>query len=127
MQDILSMLNSLRRPRLLIRAARFGTRDYRRERHLQRILGYGGLPRPATALMRLMELEREQEDNRQADDASYSLSRHLDLLIAMMGEAELLRRTRADEAAKADWLAADTAAPNAGLRALRPEAEVQVT
>ncbi|WP_158963793.1 DUF6477 family protein [Chachezhania sediminis] len=96
MQDILSMLNGLRRPRLLIRAARFGARDYRRERHLQRLLGYGGLPRPASALMRLMELEREQDLRRLTDDASYSLPRHVDLLIAMMGEAEILRTARAE-------------------------------
>ena len=31
MQDILSLLSSLRRPRLLIRAARIGADDYRRE------------------------------------------------------------------------------------------------
>ena len=64
MQDLLSMLNTIRRPRLLIRAARIGAQDYRRDRHLQRLLGYGGLPRPAAALMRLIELERELEVSR---------------------------------------------------------------
>ncbi|UWQ89627.1 hypothetical protein K3727_12430 [Rhodobacteraceae bacterium M382] len=95
MQDILSMLSSLRRPRLLIRAARIGARDYCRTRHLQRLLGYGAIPRPAAALMRLVELEREMDDARRAEEAGYSLTRHLDLLIAMMGEAQVLKATRA--------------------------------
>ncbi len=94
MQDILSMLNTLRRPRLLIRAARIGSQDYRRERHLQRLLGYGALPRPAAALLRLMEIEREMNEQRNGDEAGYSLTRHLDILIAMMGEAQLLRAMR---------------------------------
>lgn len=94
MQDVLSMLNTIRRPRLLIRAARLGARDYRRDRHLQRLLGYGQLPRPASALMRLMDLERAQNDMRREDDAGYSLPRHLDVLIAIMGEAGLMQATR---------------------------------
>lgn len=94
MQDLLTMLTTLRRPRLLIRAARLGVQDYRRDRHLQRLLGYGSLPRPAAALMRLMEMERAMNEQRQNDDAGYSLPRHLDVLIAMMGEAQLLRAAR---------------------------------
>lgn len=94
MQDVLSMLNSLRRPRLLIRAARIGARDYSRDRHLGRLLGYGGLPRPASALMRLIDLERGLNDLRRSEDAGYSLPRHLDVLIAMMGEAQLFAATR---------------------------------
>ena len=95
MQDILSMLNALRRPRLLIRAARIGAQDYSRDRHLKRLLGYGSLPRPAVALMQLMELERALDDQRREEDAGYSLTRHLDVLIAIMGEARVLAATRA--------------------------------
>ena len=95
MQDVLSILNALHRPRLLIRAARAGAADYNRKRHLQRILGYGALPRTAPALMRLIELERGLNDARKEDDAGYSLPRHLDVLIAMMGEAQLLRAMQA--------------------------------
>ncbi|MFC4671741.1 DUF6477 family protein [Seohaeicola nanhaiensis] len=94
MQDILTILNRLRRPRLLIRAARIGAREYSRDRHLRRLLGYTTLPRPASALLRLMDLERDLDDRRRQDDAGYSLSRHLDLLIAMMGEAQLVAATR---------------------------------
>jgi hypothetical protein len=95
MQDLTTMLSTLRRPRLLIRAARHGVQDYRRDRHLPRILGYGTLPRPAASLMRLMELERDLDERRRSDDAGYSVIRHLDLLIAMMGEAQLLKASHA--------------------------------
>lgn len=91
MQDLLTMLSGLNRPRLLVRAARSGASDYRRDRHLQRILGYGALPRPAPALMKLMDLEADLDDLRRAGDHAYSLVQHLDVLIAMMGEARLLR------------------------------------
>ena len=77
----------------MIRAARIGAQEYCRDRHLRRLLGYGALPRPAAALMRLIELERGQDEQRRDDDAGYSLTRHLDILIAMMGEAQLLRAT----------------------------------
>jgi len=91
MQDILSMLNALHRPKLMMRAARIGAQDYRRAVHLPRILGYGALPRHGAALIKLMEMEAAMEDQRTGADASYSLIRHLDLLIAMVAEARVLR------------------------------------
>lgn len=91
MQDILTMLNQLRRPRLMIRAARHGAADYRRERHLQRLLGYGRLPGSGAALMRLIEMEAALEEQRRENDAAYGVTRHLDIMIAIMAEAALLR------------------------------------
>lgn len=94
MKDVLSMLNDLRRPRLLIRAARIGAQDYRRAPHLNRILGFGSLPRPGAALMHLMELEAELDSRRRIEDAGYSVSRHVEVLTAMMGEARLMREAQ---------------------------------
>lgn len=91
----MSMITTLRRPRLLTRAAKIGAQDYDRDRHLQRILGYGALPGPGAALMRLMEMERDVNTQRQEDDAAYSLVRHLDLMIALIGEAQLYQASRA--------------------------------
>ena len=79
--------------RLLIRAARIGAQDYRRNPHLHRLLGYGALPRPGAALVRLMEIEADLDEQRAAEDAAYSVSRHVEVLTAMMGEAHLLRGT----------------------------------
>ncbi|WP_338055953.1 DUF6477 family protein [Ruegeria marisrubri] len=91
----MTQLSTLRRPRLLIRAARIGAREYNRDRHLQRLLGYGTLPIPGSALMKLMDMERQVDDLRREEDAAYSLVRHLDLLIALMGEAQLYQASRA--------------------------------
>ncbi|WP_323769182.1 DUF6477 family protein [Antarctobacter sp.] len=91
MKDILGLLNDLRRPRILIRASRIGAQDYRRNPHLHRLIGYGALPRPGAALMRLMEMEADLDDKRLKDDAAYSVSRHVEVLTAMMGEARILR------------------------------------
>lgn len=91
MQDLLSMLNALHRPRLLMRAARIGAQEYRRAGHLPRLLGYGVLPRHAPAILKLMEIEADLEDRRAEADTSYSLVRHVDVLIAIIGEARELR------------------------------------
>ena len=91
MQDILSMLHALRRPSLLMRAARIGADDYRRNTHLPRLLGYGVLPRHGSALIKLMELEAGLNDQRLTSNTSYSLVKHVDILIAMVGEARVMR------------------------------------
>jgi hypothetical protein len=94
MQDVLTMMSKLTRPRLLIRAARIGADDYRRDRRLQRILGYGRSLRSTEALLKLMEIEVAMNQMRSDADASYSLVQHVDILIAMMGEARILRATQ---------------------------------
>ncbi|WP_300029951.1 DUF6477 family protein [uncultured Roseobacter sp.] len=94
MQDVLSMLHALRRPPLLMRAARIGADDYRRATHLPRLLGYGHLPRHSAALLRLMELEANLNSQRLASDTGYSLVRHVDILIAMLGEARVLKASQ---------------------------------
>lgn len=94
MKDILGHLNTLKRPRLLIRAARAGAGDYSRTQHLPRHFGYGKLPRTAVALMFLAEKEARLDEQRREGDAGYSLVSHVDTLIAMMGEAQLLRASR---------------------------------
>jgi hypothetical protein len=42
-----------------------------------------------------MDMEREQNTLRKEEDAAYSLVRHLDLLIALLGEAQLYQASRA--------------------------------
>ena len=91
MQDVLSYMSTLNRPRLLVRAARIGAQEYRRDLHLPRLLGHSRLPRSGDALMRLSELESEVNARRLREDAGYSLTRHIDILIAMVAEARLLR------------------------------------
>lgn len=91
MQDVLSYLSQLNRPRLLVRAARIGTQDYRREVHLPRLLGVAQSPKSGDALLRLSEIESNLNEKRLAQDASYSLTKHVDILIAIVAEARILR------------------------------------
>ncbi len=98
MTDALLTLESIRRPRLLIRTARIGTAEYRRNVHLRRLLGVSTLPRSETALKHLIEIEQGMEGQRNACTASYSISRHIEVLVAMMGEAQLLRALAINEA-----------------------------
>ena len=91
MLDVLTMLQCLHRPRLLMRAARIGAEDYRRAAHLPRLLGYGTLPRHTQALMRLMEIESELNAQRLEDESAYNLLRHIDILIAIVGEARIMQ------------------------------------
>lgn len=91
MTDLLSMLNQLRRPRILIEAARFGLAEYRRETALRRLLGDARLPGNGAALAALMEIEDTLDEQRRRHDAGYSATRHVDVMIAIMGEARLMR------------------------------------
>lgn len=91
MQDLLTQLSHLRRPRLLIRAARIAAQDYRRDTRLPRLLGYGVTPRSGDALMRLMAMEAGLNEKRETGDASYNIAGHVEVLTALMGESRLLR------------------------------------
>ncbi len=95
MIDILNRLDRLRRPRLLIRAARIGAEDYRRDIHLPRLLGHGGLPRHIKALSHLMEIEAALDANRRAQEANYSMIQHVEVMIAVIAEARILRASQA--------------------------------
>ncbi len=91
MCDVLQQLNALKRPKLLINAARIGSMEYRRETHLHRHLKESGPLHSHHALERLIELESELDAKRTGATAGYSVARHVELLIAMMGEARILR------------------------------------
>lgn len=89
MRDTLDHVTALRRPRLLIRAARHGLANYSRERTLARVLETqsGSSER---VLKELIQTEAELEATRKEGDVGYSVARHLEVLIALMGEARLL-------------------------------------
>lgn len=94
MTDQIDQMARLRRPKLLIRAARFGQRDYDRSRDLRRLLAARDLPGPEAALRALMAEEAGLEEARQTGEAAYSFLRHIEVLIAMMAEARMLPQAR---------------------------------
>lgn len=90
MTDFRALLADLRRPQLLIRAARLGLTDYHRDRDLKRLID--GHPSPDRSVPRLLSVEERLEETRQRGDADYSISRHIEVLIALMAEVRLLPR-----------------------------------
>ena len=92
MTDLATLVANLRRPRLLIQAARHGLPEYSRKRDLSRLARLDGTPTPEAALTRLIAEEEALEETRRAGEVSYSLARHIDLLIAILAEARLLPR-----------------------------------
>jgi Family of unknown function (DUF6477) len=90
MTDFATIVAALRRPRILIRAARAGVSDYRRERDLKRLLRLSRATAPRQALGTLLAEEDRLEATRTAGDATYNLQRHVAVLTAILAEARLL-------------------------------------
>ena len=92
MTDLFALVSNLRRPKLLIRAARAGAMGYNRNRDLKRVMRLTETPSPERALNALIAAEAEIEEVRRQGEANYSFTRHIEILIAMIGEARLLPR-----------------------------------
>ena len=90
MTDLASVLNALRRPKILIRAARAGVVDYRRERDLKRLLRQARGTAPGVAIGTLLAEESRLEGTRTAGEATYSIQRHVAVLTAILAEARLM-------------------------------------
>ena len=90
MTDFSAMLDTLSRPRILIRAARCGLADYRRDRDLKRLLRLPRSSAPQKAIGSLLAEESRLEATRTAGEATYSLQRHVAVLTAILAEARLL-------------------------------------
>ncbi|MFQ6774878.1 DUF6477 family protein [Cereibacter sphaeroides] len=86
MTDMHGLLAEIRRPRLLMRAARLGLACYRRERDLRRLVPD---PEPDRAMATLLAEERDLERRRQAGEATYSVTHHVEVLIALIAESRL--------------------------------------
>ncbi len=97
MQDILSSLQQLNRPRLLVRTAKTVAQTYKRDRHLKQIFHSSALPKHGAALLRLIEIEQTINEMRQQKHAGYSLARHIEILAALMGETQLFRAAHSDK------------------------------
>lgn len=104
---ILSRLATMKRPRLLLRTARFGLADYRREADLRRILRLPATPAPGPAtVQRLIELEERMETERLRPahemGATWRAARHVEVLIALIAEASFLVSQPLADAGKPD-------------------------
>lgn len=88
MSLIHARIAQIRRPRLLLSAARFGLSDFDRAATLPRLVSQ---PAPLDArcyLADLLELEDAQNTSRLNRDAGYRIARHVELLIALLAERD---------------------------------------
>lgn len=90
MTDLTRQLSDLRRPRLLVRAARYGVSNYRRTRDLGRITGQSRLASPSAVVETLLHQEEQVEQTRLAHDGTYNVNKHIELLIALMAETRAM-------------------------------------
>lgn len=91
---ITNSLESLRRPRLLVRAARHGLSEYNRKRDLRRIAGFTENATPQRVTTMLLDMEDNMEQRRVAGDAAYEPARHIELLVALMAESKQASNAR---------------------------------
>jgi hypothetical protein len=90
--DILLPLRHMHRPRLLVQAATFALKDYRREPALRRLFGAQPIPGSCQAFLKLLSLEADCDTDRRSRSATYSAARHVDIMIALLGEAAEIGR-----------------------------------
>ena len=83
------ILSALRRPKILIRAARLGLSEYNRDADLRYIARTTKTPRVGEAIETLISQEKELETSRRDGDARYSVHQHIRVLTALLAEARL--------------------------------------
>ena len=93
MTDIMGVLSNLRRPKLLVRAARHGMMDYDRKRDLRRIAGSAPVNNANALIAHLVDQEDQIETTRQSGCATYSIVKHIEILVALMYECRLLPKS----------------------------------
>ncbi|MCG6904204.1 MAG: DUF6477 family protein [Rhodobacter sp.] len=94
MSDLITFVQGLRRPSLLLGAARHGLADYNRDRVLKRLTRSASVPSPKGAVSSLLGVEATLESARRSGDASYNVSRHVEVMIALLAEARLLAQPK---------------------------------
>ena len=89
MTDALTQIRDLKRPAILCRAAKEGAQHYRKKRHLRRLFSEGPLPSETSVLDDLLALEKDLNRQRKQNFAGYSAVKHVDVLIAVIAEAQI--------------------------------------
>ena len=87
------IFDHMRRPKLLIRAARIKASGYRRERDLPRILPPRSAATSEVRVRRLMDIEADLDATRRIGDSTYSITQHVEVLTALIAEATMGVRT----------------------------------
>lgn len=84
----ISQLTNLKRPKLLVRAARLAAYNIQRTPVLRSIFQEEDIPK--TILSDLTDIKADLNAKRKTGDADYSIARHVTVLAALMHEATLV-------------------------------------
>jgi len=87
MSDLFAYLDTITRPRLLVRAARAGATRYNRNRHLRRLFRDGIPEQHSKIIAGLIRMEAELAQEMKSGDANYSVTQHVHVLTALLSEA----------------------------------------
>lgn len=90
MTNLKTALETIHRPKTLMRAAKSALGSYDRSTGLQRLLGKSEKICPEDALRELLPLEQDCETRRQTGRVAYSVASHLEVMVAIIAEASLL-------------------------------------
>lgn len=88
-----SVLGTLKRPNLLVRAAQIGVPDYKRARRAAKKASQGTDPAGDLSWAHFKDLlsqEAAMDSDRIEGTADYSASKHIEVLTALIVEAEIL-------------------------------------
>jgi hypothetical protein len=94
MQSIQDQVQRLKRPKLMVKAARISADTFNRKVRLPHLLERGTCPAVGEAIMQLLNLEGEANALRHLDDPNYSYEHHISLLAAIIAETNLLQLSR---------------------------------
>ena len=86
------MTPPIRRPRILVKAAKIALDHYDRDTGLTRLLQLRNTPEPDVALARLTDTEDAMNEERLQGAATYSIERHIQILTALLAELCLVEK-----------------------------------
>ena len=87
MTDLSKFLSQIRRPKLLVRAARMGLLHYKADRDMPRLVR--AHTKAVERVKSLIAEEQRLEDGRQTGDSTYSIQSHVGILTALIAETRL--------------------------------------
>lgn len=87
MREISNSLLHLKRPNILVRAARVALNNFQRDATLTRIFGYVPAGPSQDLISDLIEREGQINTQRKSGDVTYNIARHITVLTALISEA----------------------------------------
>ena len=83
-------LRKIKRPKILLQAAKIGLKTYSRNRDLKRLFKVQEIPQPMQVFKRLLKNETVLEEARKKGDAAYDMKLHIQVMTALLQEIYLL-------------------------------------